>query len=151
MDRVRPTLNQLNIVSANPEASIAFYRRLGVDIPDQGVWRTASGVHHVSAEGSVPEDFNLDIDSTRFAQVWNGGWRGRRDLAGRVVVGFRVSSRADVDRLYGEMTAAGHRGLQAPYDAFWGARYAVVEDPDGLAIGLMSPITAEHRSPPPDV
>ena len=49
------------------------------------------------------------------------------------------------------LTAAGHRGLQAPYDAFWGARYAVVEDPDGIAVGLMSPKSAEHRSPAPEV
>jgi catechol 2,3-dioxygenase-like lactoylglutathione lyase family enzyme len=151
MNESRPTLHQLNIVSGDPEASIAFYRRLGVDIPNERVWRTASGVHHVSAEGGTPEDFDLDFDSPRFAQVWNTGWRGREDLAGRVVVGFRVASRGDVDRLYGEMTAMGHRGLQPPYDAFWGARYAVVEDPDGIAVGLMSPISAEHRAPPPEV
>ena len=152
MDRIRPTLNQLNIVSGNPAASIDFYRRLGLDIPDQRVWRTATGVHHVSAEdAAASEGVGLDIDSTTFAQVWNTGWRGREDLAGRVVVGFRVGSREEVDRLYGEMTAAGSRGLQTPYDAFWGARYAVVEDPDGIAVGLMSPISAEHRSPPPEV
>jgi uncharacterized glyoxalase superfamily protein PhnB len=68
-----------------------------------------------------------------------------------VVVGFHVASREEVDRLYGEMTAAGYRGLQAPYDAFWGARYAVVEDPDGIAVGLMSPKSAEHRSLAPEV
>jgi len=152
MDRIRPTLNQLNIVSGNPAASIDFYRRLGLDIPDQRVWRTATGAHHASAEdAAASEGVGLDIDSTTFAQVWNTGWRGREDLAGRVVVGFRVASREEVDRLYGEMTAAGSRGLQAPYDAFWGARYAVVEDPDGVAVGLMSPISAEHRSPPPEV
>ena len=150
MDRTRPTLNQLNIVSSNPEASIAFYRRLGLDIPDQNVWRTATGVHHVSAR-EVAEGIDLDLDSTTFAQVWNTGWRGRKDLAGRVVVGLSVALRADVDRLYGEMTAAGARGLQAPWDAFWGARYAIVADPDGVAVGLMSPISAEHRSPPPEV
>ena len=49
------------------------------------------------------------------------------------------------------MTSAGYRGLQSPYDAFWGARYAMVEDPDGVAVGLMSPVTDEHRSPPPMV
>jgi uncharacterized glyoxalase superfamily protein PhnB len=49
------------------------------------------------------------------------------------------------------VTTAGYRGLQAPYDAFWGARYADVEDPNGIAVGLMSPISAEHRSQPPDV
>ena len=152
MDRIRPTLNQLNIVSGNPAASIDFYRRLGLDIPDQRVWRTRTGAHHASAESVTASDgIDLDIDSTTFAQVWNTGWRGRKDLAGRVVVGFRVASREEVDRLYGEMTAAGSRGLQTPYDAFWGARYAVVEDPDGVAVGLMSPISAEHRAPPPEV
>ncbi|MCF8531968.1 MAG: VOC family protein [Reyranella sp.] len=152
MDRTRPTLNQVNIVSGNVEASIAFYRRLGVDIPDPLIWRTATGAHHVTAiESRAGEAASLDLDSAAFAQIWNKGWAGRKDLAGRVVVGFSVNSREEVDRLYGEMTAAGNRGLQAPLDAFWGARYAIVEDPDGIAVGLMSPISAKHRSPPPEV
>jgi uncharacterized glyoxalase superfamily protein PhnB len=109
-------------------------------------------VHHVTAgDAAESEGLHFDIDSTAFARRWNTGWRGREDLAGRVVVGFHVASREEVDRLYGEMIAAGHRGLQAPYDAFWGARYAVVEDPDGIAVGLMSPKSAEHRSAAPEV
>jgi catechol 2,3-dioxygenase-like lactoylglutathione lyase family enzyme len=152
MDQMRPILNQVNIVSANPEASIAFYRRLGVDIPDERVWRTPTGAHHVTAiADETAQGIALDLDSAVFATIWNTGWRGRHDLAGRVVVGFGVASRQEVDRLYGEMTGAGYLGLQPPYDAFWGARYAVIEDPDGLAVGLMSPITDEHRSPPPQV
>jgi uncharacterized glyoxalase superfamily protein PhnB len=152
MDQTRPILDQLNIVSGNVEASIAFYRRLGVNIPDERVWRTPSGPHHVSAitdEAGHPT--TLDLDSTAFAKIWNTGWRGRDDLAGRVVVGFGVGSREEVDRLYGAMTAAGYRGLQPPYDAFWGARYAMIEDPDGLAVGLMSPVSDQHRAPPPPV
>ena len=152
MDQTRPTLNQLNIVSGNVDASIAFYRKLGVDIPDPRIWRTATGVHHVTAiESGAGEAASLDFDSAAFAQIWNKGWAGRKDLAGRVVVGFSVSAREEVDRLFGEMTSAGHRGLQAPFDAFWGARYAIVEDPDSIAVGLMSPISAKHRSPPPEV
>ncbi len=152
MDLKRPTLNQLNIVSGNVDASIAFYRRLGVDITDSRIWRTATGVHHVTAiESRAGEAASLDLDSAAFAGKWNSGWAGRKDLAGRVVVGFSVESREEVDRLYSEMTAAGHKGLQAPFDAFWGARYAIVEDPDGIAVGLMSPISAKHRSPPPEV
>jgi len=49
------------------------------------------------------------------------------------------------------MTAAGYRGLQPPYDALWGARHAVIEDPDGIAVGLMSSVSPEHRSPPPAI
>lgn len=152
MHPIRPVFNQLNIVSGNPDASVAFYRRLGVSVPDDRIWRTGSGTHHVGAapfEGTeMPQ---LDIDSAAFAPKWNAGWRDRSDLAGRVVVGFGVEAREDVDRLYGEMTEAGYRGLQPPWDAFWGARYAVIEDPDGLAVGIMSEASDEYRSPPPEV
>jgi uncharacterized glyoxalase superfamily protein PhnB len=144
--------DQLNIVSGDPEASIAFYRRLGLAIPDDDVWRTSTGPHHVSAQRSkTPDDAALDIDSVAFARWWNAGWRQASDLAGRVVVGFGVGERSEVDRLYSEMTSAGYRGLQPPFDAFWGARYAIVEDPDGLAVGLMSAVSAERRSAPPEM
>jgi catechol 2,3-dioxygenase-like lactoylglutathione lyase family enzyme len=146
----RVILDQINIVSGNAEAAAAFYRRLGVDIPPDGVWRTASGIHHVTgAPKSEPMAF--DIDRAAFAQRWNAGWAGRGDLAGRVVIGFSVAARPDVDAIYAEMTAAGHRGLQPPVDAFWGARYAIIEDPDGIAVGLMSPIDAARKAPPPEV
>ena len=152
MSKARPVLNQVNIVSRDPDRSVAFYRRLGVDIPDGNVWRTASGAHHINAnEPDAAGYIHLDIDSTAFAQRWNAGWSGRADLAGRVVVGFGVPTRDDVDAIYRDMTAAGHRGLQPPVDAFWGARYAIVEDPDGIAVGLMSPIDAARKSPPPEV
>jgi catechol 2,3-dioxygenase-like lactoylglutathione lyase family enzyme len=142
----------LNIVSGDAAASIAFYRRLGIDIPDEAVWRTPTGIHHVGARGGAGDGaFELDLDSTAFARIWNAGWRGRGDLRGRVVVGFEVSSREAVDALYRDITGAGYAGLQAPYDAFWGARYAIIEDPDGIAVGLMSPISARHRAPPPEV
>src|SRR5215510_13464238 len=82
-----------SMLSGNVDASIAFYRRLGVEIPDPRIWRTPTGVHHVSAiEADSPDAATLDLDSAAFAQVWNKGWAGRRDLAGRVVVGFSVSS-----------------------------------------------------------
>jgi catechol 2,3-dioxygenase-like lactoylglutathione lyase family enzyme len=148
----RVTLDQLNIVSADPEASVAFYRRLGLDISEPQIWRTPSGIHHVSAaDRSGEQTIRLDIDSVAFAQIWNTGWARRDDLRGRVVVGFSVATRAAVDDVYRDMTGAGYRGLQPPFDAFWGARYAIIEDPDGVAVGLMSPIEADRKSQPPRV
>ncbi len=35
--------DQINLVVRNVEASVAFYRRLGVEIPDTAIWRTPSG------------------------------------------------------------------------------------------------------------
>lgn len=152
MDRDHPRLDQINIVSADPGASIAFYRRLGVEIAEDGIWRTPTGIHHVNAgrqdSGSTTQ---FDIDSIAFARLWNRGWQRLENLRGRVVVGFELPSRMAVDAVYADLTGAGYSGLQAPYDAFWGSRYAVIEDPDGIAVGLMSPPSPKHRSTPPEV
>ena len=51
-----------------------------------------------------------------------------------------MNSRDAVDEIYEDLTAAGYTGEQRPYDAFWGARYAIVNDPDGNSVGIMSPI-----------
>jgi catechol 2,3-dioxygenase-like lactoylglutathione lyase family enzyme len=148
----KPILDQINLVCGDLGASIAFYRRLGVKIPDARVWRTPTGAHHATAaDQSAAQAIDFDLDSAAFAQMWNKGWKGRTDLRGRVVVGFRVPTRMDVDNVFNDMTGAGYRGLQEPHDAFWGARYAIIEDPDGIAVGLMSPVSPDRKAPPPNV
>lgn len=148
----RPILDQINLVCGDPGASIAFYRRLGVDIPEGRIWRTPTGAHHISAaEQASDRSIAFDLDSAAFARLWNAGWKDRADLRGRVVIGFSVPTRSDVDGVFRDMIEAGYRSLQEPLDAFWGARYAIIEDPDGVAVGLMSPVSADMKSPPPDV
>jgi catechol 2,3-dioxygenase-like lactoylglutathione lyase family enzyme len=148
MTKARAVFNQVNIIAKDVSATADFYQRLGFDFC---AWQTSTGVHHANAAPTGKQDAHLELDSAAFAQIWNVGWRGRRDLVGRVVVGFKVETRAAVDELYAELTGAGYRGLQLPWDAFWGARYAVVEDPDGIAVGLMSPASDEFRAAPPEV
>ena len=55
---------------------------------------------------------------------------------------FRVPTREAVDALYEELVAAGAPSHLAPFDAFWGARYAVVLDPDGNQVGFQNPQAA---------
>ena len=133
-----PVPDQVNLVVSDMAATVAFYRRLGLTIPDTD---PDFQDHHRSArvEGGV----DLDFDSETFARHWDAGWKG-----GMGVLGFRVDSRERVDEIYADLTAAGHRGQQPPFDAFWGARYAVVEDPDGNAVGIMSPVDPGRRSDP---
>ncbi len=140
MTRKRPVLDKLNIVVRDMDAAVAFYRRLGIEIPDTlPEWQA----HHRTV--NVGGEVDLDLDSTAFASQWDAGWPASQP---GVVVGFRLATREDVDELYEELTGAGHVGQQAPYDAFWGARYAIVEDPSGNAVGLMSPIDPARRSQP---
>jgi catechol 2,3-dioxygenase-like lactoylglutathione lyase family enzyme len=129
------------------DATLAFYRRLGLEIPESSVWRTASGPHHVDLK--LPGGLGLDFDSSPLAARYNAGWRETEAGAGRCVIGFSVATREEVDERYAALTAAGYTGLQPPYDAFWGARYAIVRDPDGNPVGLMSPADPARRGPPP--
>jgi catechol 2,3-dioxygenase-like lactoylglutathione lyase family enzyme len=135
-----PTLDLISLVTADMDASIAFYRRLGLTIPEP--WRTESGGHHVSAE--LPDGIHLDFDSVAMARSYNAGYG-----APGALIGFQLPSRDAVDACFDDMTAAGHTGLQPPFDAFWGARYAIVADPDGNPVGLMSPIDPDAHGPPP--
>ncbi|MCA1696386.1 MAG: VOC family protein [Actinobacteria bacterium] len=136
----RARLDQINIVVRDMDATTEFYRRLGVDIQaGPAEWAP----HHRNNRGS--DGVDLDLDSEQFASVWNQGWPGGPG----VVLGFRLPDRQTVDRLFDELTSAGYGAQQPPYDAFWGSRYAVVTDPDGNAVGMMSPADDDRRTAPP--
>jgi catechol 2,3-dioxygenase-like lactoylglutathione lyase family enzyme len=136
-------LDQVNLVVSDVEASRVFYARLGLDFGDERdpVW----AAHHVSALHGDSTPLDVDLDSATFAAQWNEGWPG----GSGVVLGFKVDSRAEVDALVSALAAQGVAVQQEPYDAFWGARYAVVSDPDGNVVGIMSPVDAAFRRPPP--
>ena len=68
MTEPRPILDQINLVVADMDATVAFYRLLGLDIPDTlPEWQP----HHRNA---VMDGFDLDFDSATFAAKWNQGW-----------------------------------------------------------------------------
>jgi uncharacterized glyoxalase superfamily protein PhnB len=139
--RPSPVLNQLNLVVKDVAATLQFYRLIGIETEaSPPEW----AAHHVAAR--LPNGVNLEFDSTPFASQWNPGW-GRGSGGG--VMFFRVPVRDDVDRIYSTVVSAGHRSQQPPVDAFWGARYAIVEDPDGNSVGIMSPSDPARRTPPP--
>ncbi|HKC50177.1 MAG TPA: VOC family protein [Myxococcota bacterium] len=146
---MKPDLDLVDLVVRDMEATIAFYRALGVDIPESAIWRTPSGVHHVDV--TMPGGLTMHFDSAALAKVYNRGWREPTGTGTRSVLGFKVASREEVDRIHATLTGLGHRSSQPPFDAFWGARYAIVEDPDGNYIGIMSPSDPARRGAPPNV
>ena len=138
--------DQINLVVRDMERSITFYRRLGVRIPEEAIWRTPSGIHHISI--TSPEVCDFAFDSHKLAREYNQGFEAER---GKVLIGFRLPTREAVDETYANLIAHEHQGLQEPYDVFWGARFAIVEDPDGNPVGLMSPSDRARGGPPPNI
>jgi len=143
------SVDQLNLVVRDMEATLRFYRAAGLDIPERNVWRTESGAHHVNVE--TPGGLDLEFDSSTLASVYNAGWHEPHAGAGRCVIGLRVDSRAAVDRVCNALAALGYRISQSPYDTFWGSRYAIVLDPDDNYVGFMSPPDPARRSAPPTI
>jgi catechol 2,3-dioxygenase-like lactoylglutathione lyase family enzyme len=137
---IRPVLDQINLVVSDMEQSLAFYALLGFDSPDTlPLWQA----HHrsIPVDGRLP---TVELDSDAYARKWNVG-RATAEPPAPVVLGFRFPDRAAVDEAYDRILGAGYRSQQPPYDASWGVRYAVVQDPDGNAVGLSSPRDPELR------
>jgi uncharacterized glyoxalase superfamily protein PhnB len=137
-----PDLHMLNLLVGDIQASIEFYRRLGVVGPDS----PAGAGGHVALR--MPGGFSLELDEAESARLWHAAFRSDPSSVG-VVIGFTVESREAVDERYADLISAGYAGRQPPFDAFWGSRYAIVADPDGNDVGLMSPIDQARRFSPP--
>jgi catechol 2,3-dioxygenase-like lactoylglutathione lyase family enzyme len=139
--------DQLNLVVEDMDAAVAFYLALGMTVRfDGGEWPAGSGARHVALDNG--DGAIVELDNLAMARIYHDGWRRPDADARPVVLGFSLPSREAVDERYRVLTAAGYPGRQEPYDAFFGARYAVVRDPAGNDVGLMSPIDQHRRFTP---
>jgi len=123
-------LDVIGIVVADMARSLAFYRRLGLDVPAD-----ADGQPHVDV--TLAGGLRLAWDTVDTIRSYDPAWTPPSG-GHRIALSFRVDAPADVDRAYAELTGAGYTGHKPPWDAFWGQRYAVVLDPDGNAVDLFA-------------
>jgi catechol 2,3-dioxygenase-like lactoylglutathione lyase family enzyme len=131
--KLRPAL--FEFVVSDMAATLAFYRRLGLELP-----LDADDQPHVDLDlgGGLRLAFDTEDTIRSFDPDWSPPPRGGH----RVAVAFACDSPADVDAAWAELTAAGYEGHLAPWDAFWGMRYAVVHDPDGTPVDLFAPLAS---------
>jgi len=129
---------QIDLVVEDVEATAKFYGALGLEIPE--LWNGDDGrAHHVE----IP-DANLGFNSRELTTGYDPAW----PAASGIVLIFDVADRDAVDAKHAELVAAGYASHMEPIDAFWGARYAIVDDPDGNHVGLMSASDREHQAAP---
>jgi uncharacterized glyoxalase superfamily protein PhnB len=125
---IRVTSTVIEIVSADLDRSIAFYRLIGLEVPD------AEGPH---VEVELPGGNKLMFDTEETLATMHPGWAPPTS-PGRVTIGFGVDSPNSVDAVFDRVVGAGHEGSLAPFDAPWGQRYATVKDPDGTSVDLFA-------------
>src|SRR5262245_59529842 len=110
-------LDLIGLVVADMARSLAFYRRLGFDLPPD-----ADNEAHV--EATLPGGLRIAWDTVATVRSFDPGWT-EPNGGHRVALAFACADAADVDATYRELVDAGHDGHLEPWDAFWGQRYAI--------------------------
>ncbi len=121
--------DMVGMVTSDMAATLDFYRLLGLDIPDAG-----ADEQHV--EVITPNGYRLAWDALEMIKGIDPDWV--EPVGQRVSLAFKCDSPAEVDALYRRVVDAGHTGHKAPWDAFWGQRYAQVVDPAGNTVDLFA-------------
>jgi catechol 2,3-dioxygenase-like lactoylglutathione lyase family enzyme len=129
------TLNLIGLVTEDLAGSLAFYRRLGFDIP-------ADAEKEPHVEVTLPGGLRLAWDVADTIRSIDPEWTPPRGGA-RVSLAFLCPDPAGVDATYADLVGAGYEGHKEPWDAFWGQRYAIVHDPDGNSVDLFAPLPAQ--------
>ncbi len=121
-----PQLDAIGLVCADLGTSVRFYRLLGLEVPDP------TGDH---LDVRLPNGMRLMLDSVELIRKLDPEWT--KPTGHPFGLAFRCESPQEVDRMFARVVQAGFRTKNAaPYDAFWGQRYATVLDPDGNAVDL---------------
>ena len=123
-----PELNAIGIVASDMARSIRFYQLVGLavpDTPDEG---------HVDA--TLPNGIRLMLDTEGVVLSFRPEWT--RATGNQASLALECESPAEVDEIYARVTAAGFEGDKEPWDAFWGQRYAQLQDPDGVPVDLFA-------------
>ena len=124
-------VDMIGIVVHNMEAALRFYRLLGLEIPAGA--ETEDHVEFITANG-----YRLAWDTVAVIKSFNPDWV--EPVGHGMGLAFKCSSSIEVDERYRDLVAAGYAGSKAPWDAFWGQRYAQIQDPDGNLVDLFAPL-----------
>ena len=130
-------LDLVGLVVGDMARSLAFYRRLDLDIPPE-----ADDESHV--EFTLPGGLRLawdTVDVVRSFSAWEEPRGGHR-----IGLAFLCGSPAEVDARHAALVQEGYRNHLGPFDAFWGQRYATVLDPDDNPVDLFAPLEEAEQT-----
>jgi uncharacterized glyoxalase superfamily protein PhnB len=122
------TLDAIGIAVESIDRARDFYRHLGLELPEDP---DGHGHVEVTLAGGLRVMFDSFETMTSFDPSWSHV-RGSTNAS----LAFSCETPDEVDAMHDELVAAGGTSHLAPWDAFWGMRYAVLRDPDGNELSL---------------
>jgi uncharacterized glyoxalase superfamily protein PhnB len=123
------TPDGIGIVVSNIKDSLAFYRLLGFPIAEN-----QDDEDHVECAFA---GHRFMWDTVELMRSFDPEWAFPDPRSGqRVTIALRAETPEEVDAIVAQLWSADYCIHKAPWDAFWGQRYAQVCDPDGTHIDI---------------
>jgi catechol 2,3-dioxygenase-like lactoylglutathione lyase family enzyme len=127
-------LYMVGLIVRDMPAALAFYRRLGLAIPDGAETRS-----HVQVKMAGGLTLFFDTHPER----WDPGFDPRAAAPPAAapsryghLLEFYLQDQAALEAKYAELVEAGYAGTRAPYPNGFGMIFALVQDPDGNTLLL---------------
>ena len=124
-------IDAVGVTSSNLQKTVNFYKLLGFEFAE---FKTDEDhLEPVISPGSA----RLMIDTKAMIR----GILGEEPKPGNhSTFAIAYDSPAEVDTVAAGVKQAGYNIVTEPWDAFWGQRYAIVQDPDGYKVDLFAPL-----------
>ena len=123
-----PKFDAIGIVVSDLDRAVEFFRLLGIRVENPG------DSPHI--ETTLPNGLRLMLDTEELVKQFMPEWE--KPTGQRIGLAFLCDSPAEVDATYQRVIEAGFNGRKEPWDAFWGQRYAMVEDADGNSYDIFA-------------
>ena len=125
-------LDMIGIVVADMPRALAFYRELGLEFADD-----ADEQPHV--EMTLPGGLRIGFSTIETVRSFDPDWVAPTGSS-QIHLAFGCDTPDHVDAVYERLVSLGSAGSREPWDAVWGQRYAVLDDPDGNGVDLFCPL-----------
>ncbi len=119
----------VGLVTSNMAEAVRFYRHLGLTFPEP------DGPY---VEASTVGGLRVSLNDVEMMKGIEPDWV--QPVGQAISLAFLCDGPADVDAKYAMLVSEGFAGHKEPWDAFWGQRYAIVDDPDGNHVDLFAPL-----------
>lgn len=124
-------IDAVGVASTDLQKTADFYRLLGFQFPE---FKTDEDhLEPITPDGSA----RLMIDSKSMIKNILGADPKPGNHSSFAIY---YDTPAEVDRVVAGVKKAGFTVVTEPWYAFWGQRYAIVQDPDGYKVDLFAPL-----------
>lgn len=129
-------LDAIGIVSGSLIQSRKFYNLLGLE------FQSAGSEQHW--EAVTDGGLRVMLDDEKLIKQLNPSWE--KPKTSGITLCFQQNSASKVDEVYGNLVVTGlGKTVKEPFDAFWGQRYATIQDPDGNQIDLFAELKSVEK------